>query len=111
MDSEEVLDFGLSNQDIGVLFAQVNFDGTLASSSGGVTTLRLGVGQFEVDFGRDVSACAAVATQGEATSSGLALGAYMGVTDRFSNVEAFYVTVRNENAVYVDRAFQLIVVC
>ncbi len=37
IDSGEIIDFQLTNQDVGVLFAQVNADGTVANSSGGVT--------------------------------------------------------------------------
>jgi hypothetical protein len=109
VDADEVLDFGLTNEDVGVLFAQVNADGTVANSSGGVTATRLGIGQFEVDFGRGISSAAFVATQGEAGSGG-ALGAIMGVTDRSGNIEAAFVTVRDANNALVDRAFQLVVV-
>lgn len=110
VDSDEVLDFGLSNQDIGVLYAQVNSNGTLAASSGSVISSRLLVGEYEVDFGRNIAACAFVATQGEAGRGG-APGAILGVTDREGNVEAVFVMVRNAAGDLVDRAFQLIVVC
>ena len=110
VDSDEVLDFGLSNQDIGVLFAQVNSDGTLANSSGGVTTSRLVLGSYEVDFGRNISSCAFVATQGEA-GLGSAGGAIIGVTDRVSNLEAVFVSTKDAAGTLFDTAFQLIVVC
>lgn len=110
VDSDEVLDFGLSNQDIGVLFAQVAGDGTLSNSSGGVTSSRLAAGQYQVDFGRNVSACAFVASQGEA-GVGSAAGAILGVADYNFNVEAVYVTVRDADGALIDRAFQLISVC
>lgn len=109
VDADEVLDFGLTNQDIGVLFAQVNSDGSLASSSGGVTSSRNGVGQYTVDFGRNVSAGAFIATQGDAGVGGAA-GAIMGVSDRNGNIEAVFVTARDADGVFVDRAFQLVVV-
>jgi hypothetical protein len=110
IDTDEVLDFGLSNQDIGVLFAQINADGTVFGSSGGVTALRLGAGVYEVDFGHDVSNCAGIASQGEGGQGG-AGGATMGATDRAGNLEAFFVTVRNEANSLVDRAFQVLAVC
>jgi hypothetical protein len=111
IDSDEVLDFGLSNQDVGVLFAQVNSNGTIANSSGGgVTSLRLGVGTYEVDFGRTISGCAFVTTQGEAGVGG-ASGAIMGVTDRAGNLEAVFATARDAAGALADRAFQLVVVC
>lgn len=110
VDADEVLDFGLTNEDVGVLFAQVSAAGAVDNSSGGVTATRVALGQFEVDFGRNVSACGAVATQGEAGTGG-APGALMGVTDRSGNVNAFFVTVRGDAGAFVDRAFQIIVVC
>ena len=109
VDSDEVLDFGLTNEDIGVLFAQVAGNGTLSSSSGGVTSLRLGLGQYEVDFGRNISSAAFIATQGEAGSGG-ASGAIIGVADRSGNNEAVFVSVRDADGNLVDRAFQLVVV-
>jgi hypothetical protein len=109
VDADEVLDFGLTNQDVGVLFAQIDADGTVVNSSGGVTVSRLGTGQYEVDFGRNVSSAAFVATQGEAGAGG-APGAIMGVADRSGNVEAAFVSVRDANNALVDRAFQIVVV-
>jgi hypothetical protein len=110
VDADEVLDFGLTNEDIGVLFAQVASDGTLSSSSGGATASRIGLGQYAVDFGRDVHACAFLATQGEAGAGGAA-GAMLGATDRSANVEAAFVTVRDADGAFVDRAFTIVVVC
>jgi hypothetical protein len=110
VDSDEIVDFGLSNQDIGVLTAQINADGTVFSSSGGVTSVHVGTGTYDVDFGRDISNCTFNATQGEGGVGGAA-GAILGVTDRAGNAEAVFVTVRTDANASVDRAFQLIVVC
>ncbi len=110
IDSDEVLDFGLTNQDVGVLFAQVNADGTIANSSGGVTGFRISVGSYEVDFARNIASCAFVSTQGEAGIGG-AGGAITGVTDRVGNVEAVFATTRTDANALADRAFQLVVVC
>jgi hypothetical protein len=108
--SAEVADFGLSNEDIGVLFAQVNADGTIANSSGSYTSTHIGTGTYEVDFGRDISNCAYVMTQGEAGVGGAA-GGITGVTDRVLNANAVFATVRTDANALVDRAFQLVVVC
>ena len=110
IDSNDVVDFGLSNEDVGVLFAQVNADGTIANSSGGVTGSNLAPGIYEVDFGRDISACAFVMTEGEA-GAGSAGGAITGVTDRSGNVEAVFATTRTDANVLANRFFQLVVVC
>jgi hypothetical protein len=110
IDSGEIVDFGLSNQDVGVLFAQVNADATVANSSGGVTVADLGTGTYEVDFGRNISTCAFVVTQGESGTGGAA-GAITGATDRSGNAEAAFVTIRTNANALVDRAFQMVVVC
>jgi hypothetical protein len=110
IDSGEIVDFGLSNEDIGVLWAQVNGDGTVFAHSGGVTAIKLGTGTYEVDFGRDVSSCAGLSSQGEGSTGG-APGALIGVTDRSGNLEAFFVTVRTDANALVDRAFQILVAC
>ena len=108
--SGEIADFDLSNEDVGVLFAQVNANGTLAGSSGGATSSRLSEGTYEVDFGHSMSGCAFVATQGEA-GSGSADGAIMGATDRNDNPEAVFVTTRTHTGAVDDLPFQLIAVC
>jgi hypothetical protein len=110
IDSGEIVDFGLSNADVGVLFAQVNADGTIANSSGGVTGTHVGVGTYAVDFARDISFCAYLVTQGEAGVGG-AGGAITGATDRSGNVEAVFATTRTDAGALADRAFQLVVVC
>jgi uncharacterized protein YjbI with pentapeptide repeats len=72
VDTGAVVDFGLSNEDVGVLFAQVSSTGTVSNSSGGAVTASkiggAGTGQYEVDFARNVSLCAFVATIGGATA-------------------------------------------
>jgi hypothetical protein len=112
IDTGEIVDFGLSNQDVGVLFAQVNADGTLANSSGGVISARVGgvgAGTYEVDFGRNVTACAFIASLGTATSA-TQLGEVSAV-DRSGNVEAVFVETNTSAGANGDRAFQLAVIC
>lgn len=110
IDSDEVLDFGLSNEDIGVLFAELNSDGSVANSSGGVTALKLGgSGSYEVDFGRDITLCAAVATVGPA-GEGSAAGE-INVADRAGNAEAVFVDTNNSSGGAADLPFRLIVIC
>jgi hypothetical protein len=110
IDSGEIIDFQLSNQDVGVEFAQINANGTVANSSGGVTATRINTGQYEVDFGHNITFCAFVMTQGEA-GAGSAGGAITGATDRNGNAEAVFATVRTNTNAAADRAFQLVVVC
>ena len=113
IDSGEIVDFGLSNQDVGVLFAQVDADGTLANSSGGgVTSARVGAvgaGTYEVDFARVINSCAFIATVGPASASS-ALGE-VNVADRSGNTEAVFVDTNNSDGTPADKPFQLVVVC
>jgi hypothetical protein len=44
-------------------------NGGLNRSSGGITSTRLGLGQYRVDFGQNVSACMYQVTVGDAGSS------------------------------------------
>jgi hypothetical protein len=112
IDAGEIVDFGLTNQDIGVLFAEVAAAGTLDASSGSVTVSRIGAagsGQYEVDFGRNIVACTAVATLG-GSGSGTALGE-VNVADRAGNTEAVFVDTNTSAGAAADRAFRLVVVC
>jgi hypothetical protein len=82
----------------------------VSSGSGSVTAVRLAAGMYEVDFGRNVSSCAFLATQGEAGLGG-APGAIVGATDRSGNQEAAFVTVRDADGVLIDRAVTVVAVC
>ena len=46
------------------LFAQVESDGTAVSSSSGVQTAKVGLGQYYVDFGQDITQCVALVQEG-----------------------------------------------
>jgi hypothetical protein len=105
------MNFGLSNQDVGVLFAEVNSSGTLADSSGGgVTTVSHGSGNYDVDFARNVAACTAVATVGPSTGSILPPGE-VSLTDTPGNAESVSVITWNSDGTSANRPFRLVVVC
>ena len=112
IDSGEVVDFGLSNEDVGVLYAQINADGTLfnSSNSGTTSSLSLGTGTYEIDFGRNITNCAFVGTQGEGGIGG-AGGAIVGLTDRAGNVEGIFATTRDAAGALVNTSLQVVVVC
>jgi len=108
--SAEVADFALSNEDVGVLFAQVSGAGVLDNASGpGVTVTKVGTGTYEVDFARNVSACAFTATIGPSGAGGA--DGEINVADRSGNVEGVFVDTNTSTGAAADRAFQLIVVC
>ena len=115
IDAGEVVDFGLSNQDVGVLFAEVQANGTLDNSSGAnngtpVTVTKLGgTGNYEVDFARTITTCTSVATIGP--SGGGSVAGEVNVADRGGNVEAVFVDTNNSAGTATDLPFRLVVVC
>lgn len=111
IDSGKVADFSLTNQDVGVLFAEVSSTGTLDSSSGGgvIVTKLGGLGTYEVDFGRNITACTAVATIGP-SGAGSAAGE-VNVADRSGNAEAVFVDTNTSTGAAADEPFRLVVVC
>ncbi len=110
IDAGEIVDFGLSNQDVGVLFAEVQANGTLDNSSGNVSVIKLGAtGNYEVDFGRSIDFCTAVATIGP--SGGGSAAGQVNVADRGGNAEAVFVDTNNAAGTATDLPFRLVVVC
>ena len=113
IDSDEVTDFALSNRDVGVLYAVVNQNGTLARSSGGITSAHLGgfqSGTYEVDFGHNVATCAGSATLGQPGS--LPIGAGMiGIRYENDDPEDMTVHIHNPDGAGSDGPFHLVAVC
>ena len=112
IDSDEVTDFALSNRDVGVLYAVVNQNGTLARSSGGITSAHLGgfqSGTYEVDFGHNVATCAGSATLGQPGS--LPIGAGMiGIRYENDDPEDMTVHIHNADGAGSDGPFHLVAV-
>ncbi len=105
----DIADGSLSNQDVGVLFASVNQDGALENSSGNVQVTRTALGNYSVDFGRDVRKCAFVATGG-----GVQVGTAEGqvhVSDKAQNSEAVFVATTDSAGVSKDLDFHVLAVC
>jgi hypothetical protein len=114
VDSRVVKNKSLALGDLAVkarpAWAHVDVDGTLLRSSGGVTSASLGVdGQYSVDFGRDVSQCAYLAT------IDYSAGGYEGevsLAPRESNVKAVFVqTYIFDPGMDADMPFYLAVFC
>jgi hypothetical protein len=108
----DIANGSLTNQDVGVLFAQVNSNATVANSSGNVTATSLGTGLYEVDFGRDISDCAATATVGTPDVGG-AQGVVTQLNERSGNAEGLWVRTADEadTTLEQDLPFQVLVVC
>ena len=111
-----VADFSLSNRDVAVEGAEINGDGTVATSSGGVTAVHLGTGTYEVDFGHnltrgnDGSGCWLTANPGGESVFGVAAGD-INIVQRSGNVNAVFVTTFNNANALADKHFQMIAVC
>ena len=106
----DVKDGSLTNADVAVYFAQVWEDGTMSNHSGGVTATKLpSAGQYEVDFGRDLTHCAFTASVGE--TAGASLGEVPTVSGRSGNAEAVFVRTQTPSGTPANLAFNVIVVC
>jgi hypothetical protein len=93
-----------------VLSAAVNPDGSLArAGQSGTTSARVGTGQYEVDFGRDVSNCVWVAGISSVTAPTTDGQAQIGPRD--GNVEAIFVLTTNSGGTVTDKPSQVVVVC
>ena len=112
IDAGEIIDFGLSNQDIGVLFAQVNSGGSLANSSGGVTSTHIGAansGQYQVDFAHNIVNCAYFGNVAGPTN--VPAEGEISIVDRAGNTNAVFVQVNDSAGNSADRPFHVMVVC
>ena len=105
----DIADGSLTNQDINVLTASVNQDGTLVHSSGGVTVEKLANATYSVDFGRVINACAFFATAG-GVNVGIDVG-QVNVSDKASNTEAVFVETNDSSGANKEMDFHLAVIC
>ena len=105
------------------LFAQVRDDGRLAASSSGVQTARVGVGQYYVDFGQDITDCVALVQEGgvpagpggsTGNADGAARANILGAGTTFSNGfpsgDTVLVSTTNQSGL-ADSAFQIGALC
>ncbi|MFB9234009.1 hypothetical protein ACFFWC_00410 [Plantactinospora siamensis] len=90
-----------------VFWAVVNANGTLARGFGVVSSIRLGVGAYQVVFSHDVTRSAFLATQGFAGSVGAAPDGAVTVVGRAGLATGVFVTTYNTAGVLTDRAFHL----
>lgn len=88
------------------LFAAVNADGTLASGRGATaaTNVTTATGQFTVDFNRNVSACARIATETTDTTPGA-------VSTTLVDNDSVRVNTLDSTGTAADKPFHLVVTC
>ena len=105
------------------LFAQVESDGTAASSSPGVQTAKVGLGHYYVDFGQDITHCVALVQEGglpagpggsTGNEDGPAHANIFGAGTTFSNGfpsgDTVLVSTTNQSGL-ADSAFQIGALC
>jgi hypothetical protein len=115
VDSRVVKDKSIALRDLSTrarpAWAHVNSDGSVARSSGGVTSASLGIdGQYSVNFGRDVSKCSYVGTidSGAGGNEG-----EVNVAPRLGNAKAVFVqtVTLTPSPADADLPFYLVVFC
>lgn len=111
LSGADVADASLTNQDISVFFVTAEADGTVNASSGGVTVVHAGAGEYRVDFNRPVASCAFTATVGDPTSAAPVHGeADVTAQLLFSDNVRVYTRTAG-SATLADLPFQLTAVC
>jgi hypothetical protein len=100
-----------SDSDAGAstVYAVVNADGTLARGFRAASAQRLGLGNYEVVFKRDVTNAAYVASIGLAGSIGAANPGEITVVGRNGNAKGVFVTTHSSAGAPADAGFHLAV--
>jgi hypothetical protein len=97
---------------VGTKFAVVRVNGALARGHGAHSTAKLAVGSYEVNFSTDQSACAYVATPGDAAVTGVAGPIVATVASRSGKPMSIYVQIWDQTTgVLVDRPFHVTTYC
>jgi hypothetical protein len=92
------------------LTAVVNSSGSLARSQGTTSAGHLAVGQYEVIFTQDVTACTYLATIGNAVAGAAPVG-QVAVAPRTGSVNGVFVATRDSAGAFDDLGFHLAVIC
>ena len=114
IDAGEIVDFGLTNQDVGVLFAEVTAAGGLNNSSGGVTVDATRSAPPAPASTRSTSGATSRSARPSPRSVSATPGTSSGevnVSDRAGNAEAVFVDTNTSAGAAADRPFRLVVVC
>ena len=103
---------GLSNEDVGVLFAAVDaaLPPSVLRSSPTATVARISPGRYAVSFGRNITTCAYTATIGD-LATGVEGPGQIDVAPRNGDVNAVFVRTTDNNLTDTDLDFYLMVVC
>jgi hypothetical protein len=92
------------------LWAAITDTGAISRQNGATGSTRLGTGDFEVAFNRDVTKCAYTATLGSVDTADPPAGE-VGVSQRAGKASAVRVLTRASDGTAADRPFHLTVTC
>lgn len=106
----DIANGSLSNQDVNVLFASINADGSVANSSGGVTVSKPATGRYGVRFNQNIKDCAFTATLANTAGPFVPIGV-IGIGDELNHPEGAYVWTKDTSEADQDMGFHLVVVC
>lgn len=95
---------------IALMAAAVNADGTLARGSGQTGSTKVGTGDYEVDFGRDVTGCFYTVSTG-APSAASVLPGMIQAEPRGGTPNGVFVKNVDGSGAPADTAFYLTVLC
>jgi hypothetical protein len=93
------------------VFAVVNSNGTLARGRGVTSVSRIGTGQYDVRFSRNITACTWEGTVGLGGFGGAAAPAIITVAGRIGTNNGLFVTTHGTTGAAADAPFHALVVC
>lgn len=93
-----------------VLSAVISSAGALSRGTGVVSASRVGLGEYTVQFNRDVSACTYVGSAGQLVNS-VIRNRNVGTAPEFGNANGVFITVDSDTGAAADSPFHLVVVC
>ena len=108
---DNIEDFSLTNEDVGVLYAVVMANGTLVRSSGGVTSARQGAGTYTVDFNREVGNCAHIGSLARPDDTGVGGPGQIGFAGLFTVADSLFIQTTNSAGSLADLDFHVMLVC
>jgi hypothetical protein len=99
-----------SSDNASTFFAVVNADGTLARGFRAASSQRLGLGNYEVVFNREVGNAAYVASIGLSGAIGAATPGEITVVGRAGNPKGVFVTTHSSAGAPADAGFHIAVI-
>ena len=93
------------------VFAVVNSNGTLARGRGVTSVSRLGIGQYDIRFSRNIAACVWEGTIGLGVFGSSAAPGFITVNGRIGTNNGLFVTTHRTTGAAADAPFHALVVC